>query len=86
MRPIIVAILAVSFLVTASCGGSETTPSTASELFFPTKLERDASSMQALYRGPLVVRDACILIGRPGVYTVPIWSKGFTAERDGSGH
>ncbi len=41
--------------------------------------------MEALYRGPLAVRDACVLIGGPEEYSVPIWPKGFTAERDGSG-
>lgn len=41
--------------------------------------------MLALFQGPLLVRDGCVLIGRPGEYTVPIWWKGFTAERDASG-
>jgi hypothetical protein len=41
--------------------------------------------MEALYQGPLVVRDGCALIGRPGDYSLPIWRKGFTAERDESG-
>jgi len=85
MRPIVVALLAVAALMTASCTGNKTTPSTESGLFFPTKPEQDGASMDALYRGPLVVRDSCVLIGRPGEYTVPIWWKGFTAERDESG-
>jgi hypothetical protein len=54
-------------------------------LFFATKPEQDGASMTALYQGPLVVRDGCVLIGRPGEYTVPIWRKSFTAERDESG-
>jgi hypothetical protein len=41
--------------------------------------------MEALYRGPLLVRDRCVFIGRPGDYSVPIWRKGFTAGRDQSG-
>lgn len=85
MRPIVAALSAVSLLVAASCAGGEITPSTGSELFFPTKPQQDVISMQALYRGPLVVRDACVLIGRSGNYTLPIWPMGFTAERGGSG-
>jgi hypothetical protein len=41
--------------------------------------------MAALLHGPLVVRDGCVLVGRAGDYTLPIWLKGSTAERDGSG-
>jgi len=36
--------------------------------------------MEALFAGPLVVRDGCVLVGRPGEYSVPIWPNGFTAE------
>lgn len=85
MRPILVAMLACALLMTASCTGHKTTPSTESGLFFPTKPEQDGAWMDALFRGPLVVHDACVLIGRPGDYSVPIWRKGFTAERDESG-
>jgi hypothetical protein len=35
--------------------------------------------------GPLVVRYGCVLVGSPGEYSVPIWWKGFTADRDESG-
>jgi hypothetical protein len=41
--------------------------------------------MAALYRGPLVVRHRCVLIGSPGDYSIPIWRMGFTASRDESG-
>ena len=41
--------------------------------------------MAALFRGPLVVRDGCVLVGSPGEYSLPIWWSGFTAERDASG-
>jgi hypothetical protein len=85
MRPILAGILVVAILAPASCVGNETTHSTEPELFFPTKPELDGISMDALYRGPLVVREGCVLIGRSGEYAVPIWWKGFTAERDGSG-
>lgn len=59
-------------------------PQAEEDLFFATKPEPDEDFMQALYRGPLVVRDGCVLIGSPGEYTVPIWPKDFTAERNGS--
>ena len=38
----------------------------------------------ALFEGPLTVRDDCVVIGRPGDFSVAIWPKGFTAERDES--
>ena len=41
--------------------------------------------MAALFRGPLVVRDGCVLVGSAGEYSLPIWWSGFTAERDASG-
>jgi hypothetical protein len=70
-------------LLLAACG--ETRASVAPGLFFPTKPEEGGAMMEALYRGPLVVRDGCVLIGGPGDYSVPIWWQGFTAERDESG-
>jgi hypothetical protein len=39
----------------------------------------------ALFRGPLVVRNDCVLAGQPGDYTLPIWQDGFTVERDDDG-
>lgn len=75
-------VLAVSLLL-ASC--NEAPVRDGSDLFFPTKPEEAGASMEALYQGPLVVRDGCVLIGRPGDYSVPIWWEGSTAERDGSG-
>ncbi len=41
--------------------------------------------MDALYRGPLFVRKGCVLIGRPGDYSVAIWPKDFTADHDEAG-
>ena len=32
-----------------------------------------------------MVRDGCVLIGRPGDYSLAIWGNGVTAERDESG-
>jgi hypothetical protein len=43
------------------------------------------SGDQALYRGPLTVRDGCVLIGRGPSYSLPVWPKGTIAERDSSG-
>ncbi len=75
-------VLAVGLLL-AAC--SDAPASTESDLFFPTKPEAGGASNDALFQGPLVVRDGCVLIGRPDEYTLPIWWKGFTAERDNSG-
>lgn len=64
--------------------GSDGNATSEPGLFFPKDPEQVAY-MEALYQGPLVVRDGCALIGRPGDYSLPIWRKGFTAERDESG-
>lgn len=67
----------------AGCGGAAD-PSSAG-VFFPTAREEAGAVMSALYRGPLVVRDDCVLVGSSGDYTLPIWPKGFTAGRDDAG-
>ena len=41
--------------------------------------------MTALFTGPLVVKDDCVFIGQSGNYSLPVWPKGFAAEREGSG-
>lgn len=72
---------AVGLLV--SCGGAAGSGEPGP--FFPTNTDEPAAGMEALYQGPLVVRDGCVLLGRPGDYSVAIWPKGFTAERDHDG-
>lgn len=86
MRRLFTLVLAVGLPLTA-CSDTRTRPSGTSEpgLFFATKPDERGAMMLALYRGPLVVRDGCVLIGSPGDYSVPIWWNGFTAERDESG-
>lgn len=77
-------LLTVAFLLLAGCRDVPAT--TDPGLFFPTrKSEQGGAVMTALYTGPLVVRDECVLIGGPGEYSLPLWWKGFTAERDESG-
>jgi hypothetical protein len=75
-------VLAVGLLLAACNDAPAMTES--GDLFFPTQ-EGPRSGMQALYRGPLVVRDGCVLIGGPDDYTVPIWPNGFAVEPDESG-
>jgi hypothetical protein len=77
-------LLTVAFLLLAGCRDVAATSDPG--LFFPTtKSEQGGAVMDALYAGPLVVRDECLLIGRPADYSLPVWWKGFTAERDESG-
>ncbi len=52
---------------------------------FLTHTEEQTAAMEALFVGPLLVRDRCVLIGSPGSYTVLIWPLGFTADRNGAG-
>jgi hypothetical protein len=70
-------------LLLAAC--SDAPSSTERELFFPTRPGPGSGGDDALYRGSLVVRDGCVLIGGPGDYALPIWWEGFTAERDETG-
>lgn len=87
MRRIPWLALAIGLLLVA-CGDTradDAPASTGPELFFPTKPEQDAASMTALFQGPLVVRDGCVLIGSSAAYTVPIWPQGFTADLDDPG-
>ena len=67
-------------------GGGSISPSplTGTDLFFATHPQGPAL-MQALFQGPLVVQEGCVLMGSPGNYSLPIWPEGFTAERDQSG-
>lgn len=37
------------------------------------------------FRGPLVVRDGCVLIGEAGDYALPVWPDGASLARNGSG-
>ena len=77
-------LLTVAFLLLTGCRDVAATSDPG--LFFPTtKSEQGGAVMDALYIGPLVVRDECVLIGGPGEYSLPLWWSGFTAERDESG-
>jgi hypothetical protein len=76
--------LASALGLLVSCGGDAAGSSEAG-LFFPTHPEEQTAAMEALYQGPLAVREGCVLLGRPGDYSVAIWPKGFTADRDGTG-
>jgi hypothetical protein len=41
--------------------------------------------MLALSTSPVVVRDGCVLFGQDGHLSLPIWPKGFTADRNADG-
>jgi hypothetical protein len=69
-----------------STGGGSPSPSPSSESnpFFATHPQGPAL-MQALYQGPLVVHDGCVLMKSGSDYSLPVWPEGFTAERDPTG-
>jgi hypothetical protein len=77
-------ILATCVSLLAACNDRAAAPS-ESGLFFATKPERENTSMAALFRGPLVVRHRCVLIGEPDQLALPVWNPGATAERDDTG-
>ena len=84
MQRLVSALTVATFL--AACSGAPAGPATPeAELLFLTQADEQADVMEALFRGPLLVRDRCVLIGSPDAYSVPIWPLGFTADRDGAG-
>jgi hypothetical protein len=84
MRRSLAPVLGMAFLLVA-CGGSPGA-GTDPNLFFPTEGDPGGESMAAGFRGPLVVRDGCVLAGESVNLTLPIWRDGFTASRDGEGN
>ena len=60
-----------SGIIATACGHRPATSD--AHLFLPTRHEQGGDMMEALYAGRLVVRDECVLIGRPGEYSLPIW-------------
>lgn len=76
------AVLVTALLTSCREGSATSGPG----LFFPTNREAQGGAMMtALFTGPLVVKDGCVLVGRSGEYSLPIWWNGFTAEPDASG-
>jgi hypothetical protein len=54
-------------------------------VFFPMNPDPPGASMDALLRGPLVVRDGCVLAGEAGSLSLPVWPQGFSLDRDAAG-
>lgn len=83
-------VCAIAFALLVSCGdaskvsGSATGESDTADPFFATQ-PGGPSGAQALYRGPLVVADGCVFIGRNGDYSVPVWPEGFAIGHNSSG-
>jgi hypothetical protein len=88
MRRSVVFALGVALLLTACRGASQALNAPAAsehEVFFPTQPVDTGVYMAALIRGPLVVRERCVLIGGSEEFTLPVWRKGFTPDWDESG-
>jgi hypothetical protein len=83
-RRTIVGLAGLASLAVAACGNGPAASDPG--LFFPTRdAEQGGASMTALFQGPLVVKDGCVVIGQPGDYSLPVWWKGFTAVPDDQG-
>ena len=80
MDRLLASVFAVALLL---CACNASTPAGDTGLYLPTA--GSEAMMLALFRGPLVVRNDCVLAGQPGDYTLPIWQDGFTVERDDDG-
>ncbi len=81
---LLMGLTALMTLLLVGCRGGPATSGPG--LFFPTSEDdRGGDMMTALFTGPLVVKDGCVLVGQPGDYSLPIWWNGFTAEPDASG-
>jgi hypothetical protein len=62
------ALVFVAALLLCACNAS--TPAGDTGLYLPTA--GSEAMMQALFRGPLIVRNECVLAGDPGDYILPI--------------
>ena len=67
-----------------SGGSASPPPRSGTDLFFATHPQGPAL-MDALFQGPLVVHDGCVLMGNAGDLALPVWPEGFTSGRDQSG-
>jgi len=80
----IMGLVALVTLLLAGCRDGAATSGPG--LYFPTSEDDQGGAMMtALFTGPLVVKDGCVLVGQPGEYSLPIWWNGFSAEPDPSG-
>jgi hypothetical protein len=81
-------VIGLALLGTLFLAGCRDEPASGGAgLFFPTSGDdQGGATMTALFTGPLVVKDRCVLIGQPGEYSLPIWWNGFTAKPNASGH
>jgi hypothetical protein len=73
----------VAPLMFLACANAAPPPGEA-DLFLPTA-SSDAV-MDALFTGPLVVRDGCVLAGTAPNLILPIWQDGFSVARDDAGY
>jgi hypothetical protein len=75
--------LVVTAMILGAC--AEALPaSNASDPFFPT-YPQEGAVMTALFQGPLVVQGGCVLIGKAGDHSLPVWPEGFGTQRDENG-
>jgi hypothetical protein len=75
-------LVVVASLLFVACAKDASRPADAG-LFLPTA--GSDAVMDALFTGPLVVRDGCVLAGTASNLILPIWQDGFTAARDDAG-
>jgi len=85
MRLLLRLVLGVAALLVGACGDAPPAANVPdTDVFFPT-YPRGPVVMAALFQGPLVVENGCVLMGNAGDYALPVWPDGFTAERDETG-
>ncbi len=78
LKRAIAGLTALAAIAIAGCANEP--EASAPGLFFATsEAEQGGASMTALFQGPLVEQDGCVLVGQPGDYSLPVWWKGFTA-------
>jgi len=75
--------LVVAALLVGACGDAPPV-SNEPDPFFATSPQGPAL-MTALFQGPLVVQEECVLVGNAGDYSLPVWPDGFTTGRDETG-
>ncbi len=76
---------AVAFAWTAFSPSDDTAPAEGPDVFIAVDPTTPNAVMAALMEAPVVVRNGCVLVGSGSDLALPIWPKGYTADRDADG-
>jgi hypothetical protein len=76
---------AVAFAWNAFSPSDGTAPAAGPDVFMAVDPTTPNAVMAALMEAPVVVRNGCVLVGSGSDLALPIWPKGYTADRGADG-